>query len=95
MEVKVTTATVIALVFTNGISSPARVDDVKTFTCAGEPSMQERSWVLDVAAEMVQECTDQLSEEEIYDVLLSTSMPANKTIVWDDGSVTIRWETEV
>ena len=90
LEIPITIANVISVTY--GERVPAYVDAIETFVFVGEPSRTEREDVLNCAFELVQDCTDQLSEEEISEGLFNSTFGDNKCVEFKDGNVSVHWE---
>jgi len=97
LEIPITIANVIAVTYAERGSGgvPAYTDAIKTFIFVGEPSEAEREDVLQYAFELTQECTDQLSEEEISEFLFNATAFDHKRVEFKDGNVSVHWETRL
>jgi len=93
LEIPITIAHVIAITY--GERVPAYVDAVETFVFIGEATPTDKEDVLQCAYETVMDCTDQLEDEEIYEVLYSDTYGDNKCVEFKEGNVSIHWETRL
>lgn len=90
MDIPVTIVNVIAVTYADRI--PAYVDQVETFLFFGIVTAANHEEVTACAYELVQECTDQLDDEHIFDALHTEEYGMNRCVEFPDGNVSIHWE---
>lgn len=91
LSIPITIANVASITY----GETAYLDPIKTFVFVGEPTEPEREEVLQYAFELVQECTDQLNDEDISEALFNATFGDNKFVEFNDGAVYVRWETQL
>ena len=94
LEIPITIANVVAITYAErgDCGIPAYTDVIETFIFVGKPTDAEREDVLQCAFELTQECTDQLSEEEISEFLFNDSVYDHKRVEFNGGNVSVHWE---